>query len=224
MTRTNNAPQPVIPAALLQRHALEVPYQRGKVSQATVRRVFREPGTVLGNFVNNWLGGGLFATMLHNVFFGEEERYVEARKTLREAGLRRRPRQLHFDALALIEEAHPRLLSSEDLAAGLEISLSEVNQVVTYLRGFVLAMCGVCVLKTSKGEVCIATIDLWMDWQNQMTRIENGIRRSKERHGMKEENLKSNKLQVAERLPTYQPVMLELMPPARKQVLPSDTN
>lgn len=224
MTRTGKTLTTAAPAAaLFQRHPLEIPYKRSKVPQTIVRRVFREPGAVLGAFVHNWMGAGLLATMLHNVFFSEEDRFADARRTLKEAGLCRRPKQIHFDALALIEKSHPALLSRDDLAEALELELHEVDTVLRYLRGFVLVMCGVCILKTSRGEVSIATIDLWMDWQNHMTRIQNGIQRSKERHGMKEENLKANKLQVAERLPSYQPLMLELMP-SRKGSAAGDSN
>ncbi|OLV20233.1 hypothetical protein [Deinococcus marmoris] len=199
--------------AMFDHHPLEIPYKRGKVPQVVVRSVFREPGAVMGAFAVNWMSVQQLSTMLYGVFYGKEEHFVQARLLLRKTGVNLRPNRTYFEGLALIEKALPNLLSREDLAVALDVELKDVDTMIRYLRGFVMTMCGLSILKNSHGEVSIATIDMWMDWQNHLTRTQNGIQRSKEKQGYKEDNLKPNGLRVAERLPSIQPMMLEIIPP-----------
>lgn len=200
-------------AAIFTRHPLEIPYKRSKVPQAVVRRVFRQAGAVMGAYTTNWMGVQQLSTMLYSVFYGKEEHFVEARRLVRAADVRFRPSPTYFEGLALIEKALPDLMTREDLALALDINVREVDTMIRYLRGFVMTMCGISILKNSQGEVSIATVDRWMDWQNHLTRTQNGIQKSKEKQGYKKENLKPNGLQVAERLPSIQPLILELIPP-----------
>ena len=196
------------PAPLIAAHPLEMRYKRAKHPSYVLNATVRTYGSPLGSFGLNWLGGGALTSMLRAVFSSMEPQFVEARAVLKAAGFKQRPRQIHFDTLALIERAYPSLITREELAEELGAEPREIDQTLTYLRGFVVNMCGLSVLSDWRGSVGIATVDLWVVWQSRMARMINGLASTQAEQGMGEETLQRYSLDVTERLPTVQPVLL----------------
>ena len=193
---------------MIERHPLELIYTRGKHPSYVLNATVRTPGSPLGSFAPNWLGCGALADMLRAVFFGDEARFVQARAELRETGFSRRPQQIHFDTLTLIERAYPNLITREELAGELDIDTERLDTVLVYLRRFVVTMCGVSVLSDWRGSVGIATVDLWAIWQSRMARLVNGVSEAQLLQGMSEDTMKRYGLGVTERLPEVHPVLL----------------
>lgn len=197
---------------LFSNHPLIYPYRRGKVARPKLEAIFihHGGGAAFSDFAQNWIGAGLFAATLRGVFESDEPRFEEARQMLKDLGIRKKPRQIHFDTLALIERYVPNLVSCEELMSELDIEKEELDEVLRYLRSFVLVMCGVCVLRDGQGYVGIADAGLWMAWQNRMSVLDSGIGKSRKRHGLTKKNLKHHHLKQTEELPHVRPALLEM--------------
>jgi len=193
---------------LMERSPLELRYKRAKHSRSVLNATFRTPGAPLGAFGQNWLGGGAFANMLRSVFADESPHFVQAREELKAAGFKRRPKAIDFDVLVEIETEFPGKISREDIGKRLGISVKEVDRSLTYLRGFVVNICGISVLSDWRGSVGIATTDLWAEWQSRMAQMASGISEGQKKQGLTSSAITTHGLTVLKELPAIHPILL----------------
>lgn len=187
---------------------LHYDYKRGKVGKKLLETIFRVGAGVFDGYVLNWIGAGLFAATLKAVFESEEPEFVEARQYMKDAGITKRPKQIHFDTLTVLESHFPALVHCDELRDELGIDDEELDDVLRYLRGFVLVMCGICVLRDGQRHVGIADVGLWVNWQNRMSKMDSGVSKSRKAHGLNKRNLKRHSLKVQEELPQTRPALL----------------
>lgn len=201
--------QKAAPQQLVANDPLFHPFKRAKVARRHVERIVPATGrSAFGHLTRNWIGAGMMTRTLRAIFESEDTVYVQAREDMKAKGFAKRPKQLQFDVLALIESSFPELISRKDLADRLNRSPQEVDGALTYLREFAASMCGINILSNGKGEVGIADAALWMVWQNRMARLSDGLRKSQERHGLTEQNMTAQRVIVKEQLPMIQPLIL----------------
>jgi hypothetical protein len=194
---------------LIERNPLELKYKRSKHARSVLNATFRTPGAPLGAFGHNWLGGGAFTAMLRGVFSSDEPQFAQARAELKKVGFVRRPKPIDFDVLDLIEGAFPSTITRDEIAEKLSIGVAEVGRSLTYLRKFVVTICGISVLSDWRGGVGIATVDLWAVWQNRMAQMASGVNESQKQHGMSKAAITAHGLTITKELPTIHPLLID---------------
>jgi len=162
---------------------LEIKMKRPKVSNYVLRGTAHQRGRPLGKYALNWIGARALALMLERVFTGQEALYKEARQALKDMGVTKQPRAVHFELLKLIEAVYPSTISKGKLAEMLDIKRDELERALTYLRDFGAVTVGVSILPTGRGEVGIATLDLWVSYQNMLTQQQITLETTKQLHG-----------------------------------------
>ena len=208
---SNRKPVQVKPEALIQDDHLLYPIRRGKVARKDVEAIVpTRKRSAYGHLHKNWMGAGMLAHTLKMVFTSDEQMWADEREALKSKGFVKRPQELDFDILAIVEASFPEVISIEDVARRLNREASVITARLTYLREFVALMCGVNVLRDGKGNIGIANPALWLEWHNRMAKQANGIRESLERHGLNLTNVVQHQLTVKEELPSIQPFILEL--------------
>ena len=145
---------------------------------------------------------------LRAIYESDEPRFVAERVAMERKGFRHKPQQLDFDILALIEASFPERISQRDLAERLNRSRAEINARLDYLRTFAAKMCGINILKDCKGSVGIADVDLWMTWQNRLSKLRNTLRESQEQHGMSLTTVIEQRLTICREFPATPPLLL----------------
>lgn len=194
---------------LLQKDALAYDFKRSRVSRQAITGIVpsRAP-SAFGHLAANWLGAGMMAQTLRAIYESDDPRFLAERIAMERKGFRHKPQQLDFDILALIEASFPERISQSDLAERLNRTRAEVDSRLDYLRKFAAKMCGINILKDCKGSVGIADADLWMTWQNRLSKLRNSLRETQEQHGMSLTTVIEHRLTVRQEYPATPPLLL----------------
>lgn len=188
---------------------LQITMKRSKVPQYVLRGTVRQEGRPLSRYALNWLGARALSLMLESVFTNPDPQFLAARRALKEMGVTKHPRAIHFELLKLIEAVYPETISKNDLAGMLEVDRAELERALTYLRDFGAVTVGVSILPTGKGEVGIATLDLWVTYQNMLTNQQITLEATKQLHGAVSVSREQH-IHVRERFEVIQPELFAL--------------
>jgi len=213
MTRKSTKIQPASAQALINNDPLQYPIRRGKVAAKQVERIVpTRRRSAYGHLHRNWMGAGMLSHTLRMIFTSSDPRWRDELEGLKAKGFVKRPQELDFDILAIVEASFPEVSSIEDIARRLNRPVAIITARLTYLREFVALMCGVNVLRDGKGNVGIADADLWIKWLNRMARQADGIRESVERHGLNVTNMVQQKLTIERECAPMHPLIFVEVP------------